>query len=107
MSEDTPDAIGPCCTEDCACSHDVEHLAGLLADPADAKHVSGAAQKGLIEAFLRAAHEAQADWAADPLLSSVSPNDRGGAILGCLFDLCTNLQYIHRANLQTMSWLAC
>jgi hypothetical protein len=107
MSDDATGAIGPCCTEDCACAHDVDHLAELLGDPGDAKHVSGSLQKELISAFLRAANKADWYWQADPLLGSLAPNVRGGTILGCLFDLCTNLQYIERANLQTPTWLAC
>jgi hypothetical protein len=98
--------LGPCCEQGCDAFERVRELSRLLADPADAKNVSGEQQKGLIAAFLHASHRAADLYDTDPLLADRSASIRGGALLGCLFDLCTNLEYVSRSTLPD-TWLAC
>jgi hypothetical protein len=98
-------SLGPCCVDGCAAEEEIRRLSGLLADPADANNVSGSEQKSLIHTFLAANRESAALYEADPLLKAQPELIRGGALLGCLFDLCTNLEYIARSKLAT--WAAC
>lgn len=98
--------LGPCCVQGCDAFEEVRRLSGLLADPANGNNVSGKQQKSLIAAFLRANHRAADLYDTDPLLRDCTTFIRGGALLGCLFDLCTNLEYVSRSTLPD-TWLAC
>lgn len=101
--------VKPCCTATCPAYADIKKLEGFLADPATAKNVSGPEQKRLVHTFLAAVARQASDIESDVFLGSLDALHLGGAVLGCLFDLCSNVEYLARVNWGsgTPKWLSC
>lgn len=103
----TPTLRKPCCMPTCDAREDIAKLETLLADPAHANNVSGPQQKRLMHAFLVALADQADEIRADPVLERLDDLKLGGAVLGCLFDLCTNFEYLGRLRARSPKWLSC